>query len=455
MNKGAELHLEIEGLAYGGMGVAKPDGFVVFVKDAVPGDRVRARVIKKTRDHAEAVIEALEVPSPLRIEPPCPIFATCGGCTWQNLTYEEQLRWKRKQLLETLVHLGGLKAQPEVPPMVASPRIWAYRNKMEFSFGADAEGRTILGFHAPGSFARVFEVERCLIHPEPFDALLSALTAYAREHDLPPRDPRSRQGFLRHAVLRHSEATGRVVLALITTSGALPAAEALHERLRAVCPALQGFVWGLNDRVSDVAAIEREAMRFGDLTLEERLNGLVFHISPQSFFQTNTGAAAALYRRVVALADLSGQETVLDAYCGGGAIGLHCAGRARAVVGVDLERQAIWDARANARANGVGNATFLAAPMSDGLALAQRAARRSFSRVIIDPPRGGMDKRSLAMLIDLKAPVFVYVSCNPSTLARDLRTLIAAGYTLDAIETVDMFPHTYHIEAVARLRLTS
>lgn len=445
--------LDIESLAYGGAGVAKPEGFVVFVPGAVPGDRVRARIIRKKKNHAEARIEAVERPSPDRIDAPCPIFDTCGGCSWQNLSYEDQLTWKQRQVEDTLRHLGGLTELPELRRILPSPQIWNYRNKMEFSFGEGPANETILGFHLPGRYDRIFEVPACLIHPRPFDTLLHELTAFVREHKLEAHDQRQHRGLLRHAIMRHSRLTDSVVLVLVTYKGELPDPAGLTRRLREACPQLQGFTWGINPGLADVATVETVKYEWGNLKLEEELNGLSFGISPLSFFQTNPTAAEVLYRSAVEMADLGPGDRVLDAYCGTGSIALHCARQAGSVVGVEISLDAIRDARINARKNDIENATFISAPMRDGLKLAGEAAGGTFTRVIIDPPRGGMDKRSLAGLIDLRAPVFVYVSCNPATLSRDLQTLVEAGYQIDEVQPVDMFPHTYHIEVVVRLSL--
>lgn len=450
LKKQSLVSLDIVDVAYGGYGVAKPDGFVVFVEGAAPGDRVLARIIKKTKNHANAIVEEIETPSDRRIEAPCPIFDHCGGCTWQELPYEDQLHWKHKQVVDTLEHLAKLEL-PEVAPMIASPGIWNYRNKMEFTFGTDGQGRPILGFHVPRRYDRIFEVQRCLIHPEPFDTLLSELTLYAREQGLTSYDPKTHRGFARHAVMRSSDTTGEIMLILITSTGSLPEPERLALRLKDRCPALKGFIWGVNDRVADVAVIEDEKYRWGDPTLTETINGLSFSISPMSFFQTNTAAAELLYQVVIEMAESARIDCVLDAYCGAGAIALHLASRARRVVGIDISRDSIWDARLNARNNSIENSTFLAGSIDDGLRLVRGAMNDHFSTVVIDPPRGGMDKRSLSRLIGLQAPSFIYVSCNPATLARDLQTICDGGYRITAIQPVDMFPHTFHIEVVVRL----
>ncbi len=451
IKKNTVLTLEVEDLAFGGMGVAKPDGFVVFVEGAVPGDRVKARIFKKSKNHATARLEEIESPSPDRIIPECPIFDVCGGCTWQQLRYEDQLKWKSRHVADTLSRLGGLDPLPEIRPIIASPEVWNYRNKMEYSFGADDTGKVILGFHRPGRFDSIFEVPACLIHPKPFDELLAAITEWAREESLDAYDPRRHEGLLRHAVMRHSKTTGGVVLTLITSSDKLKDPEALTARLRERCSSLQGLIWGVNPGLADVATLAEEKFRWGDPVLVEELNGLSYRISPAAFFQTNSRGAELLYRHVVDLAELHSHDLVLDAYCGAGTIATHCASRVRHVAGIEIVRDAIWDARVNAKNNGIRNTTFLVGTIAIMLPLAVSSIGK-FSRVIIDPPRGGMDKKSLARLIDVGAQVFVYVSCNPSTFARDVVTLGAAGYQLEVVQPVDMFPHTPHIELVARFR---
>jgi 23S rRNA (uracil1939-C5)-methyltransferase len=451
--KNDTIQVEIDDLAYGGLGVGRLEGFVVFVEQALPGEIVTARIVKKKKNHAQAVIESIDRPSEHRVaEPPCPVFGACGGCAWQNFAYEQQTVWKQKQVADTLKHIGGLDSF-ELRPIVASPRPWRYRNKMEFTFGLDDDGRQMLGFHRRGRFDQLLPIDACLIQPEPSDAILRLLTRYARERNLTVYDPRTHDGFLRQAVLRHSFTTGETILTLLTTRGDLPDRDGLAGRLAAEVPGFKGMLWGLNEGLADVARIDEELWRRGAPELIETVNGLTFAISPQSFFQTNTAAAELLYRHTAALADLGPADRLLDAYCGTGAIALHCARNGGRVVGVELVTEAIWDARANARANHIENATFIAAPMAQGLELAQRAAGGVFTHVIIDPPRGGMDKRSLRGLLDLRAPVFLYVSCNPATLARDLQTITEAGYKLDVVQPVDMFPHTFHIETIVRLRL--
>lgn len=458
LSRNSVVTLEIEKLAYGGAGLARVDGYVVFVKHAVPGDVVRVRVVKSKQSHAEAVVEELERPSPDRVEPPCELFGTCGGCVWQQYDYARQIEWKRLQIDEAIAHIAKNHDSYELAPIIASPELFHYRNKMEFSFGLDDAGQVVLGFHYPGRWDRILEVRKCWLHPAPFDELLRILQDWAREYKLTTYDQRTHEGFLRFAIVRHSATTGRIMLILITHEGDLPDREGLARRIQQAVPEVCGIMWGVSTRMADIAYVGEERWRWGTPELTETVNGLTFKLAPQSFFQVNTAGAELLYARTVEMAGFEPGDRVLDAYCGTGTIALHCARRLAEldgdgrVIGVELIREAIWNARENARANGIRNATFIAAPMREGLQLARRAAGRAFTHVIIDPPRGGMDKRSMNGLVQLGAPTFIYVSCNPATLGRDLVTLSEAGYRVEQVQPIDLFPHTYHVETIVRLR---
>lgn len=448
--KHGEIELDILDLAYGGKGVAKVDNFVVFVAGAVPGDRVRARIVKRQKNHAEA--ETVEVlrPSPDRVAAPCPLFGRCGGCSWQNLPYSVQLAHKHKQAEEALAHLG--KVRPEtILPIVPSPAEWRYRNKMDFTFGTNDRGETVLGFHRPGMFWQIVEVSACLLQPEPLDRLLAALTGWVKRKGLTAYRQKTHSGFLRHFILRHSVASGEVVAVLLTNAGELPDKEEMIDELRAACPELKGFVWGRHTSMADFARMEEEVWRWGEPWTFEKLEGLSFRVSPLSFFQVNTRAAEKLYGVVRdLLGEDAGSARLLDAYCGTGSIGLFCAGKVGEIVGVEIVRDAIWDARENAARNGVRNCTFIAGDMREALDLALKTSPLPFDRVIMDPPRGGMDKRALKGLLEIGAPVLIYVSCNPATLARDLLAITDAGYRPVVMQPVDLFPQTYHIEIVVR-----
>jgi len=485
--KSSTIELLIDSLAYGGRGVGRVGngggkgasgggsgggtgakgagsggGLTVFVDGAVaPGETVRAVVRKRKSNFAEAQLLEIVRPSSARVEPPCPLFGTCGGCSWQHLALETQLDAKQRIVRESLEHVGGLK-NVEVRPIVPSPESFRYRNKMDFTFGRGENGQAVIGFHEPGDWMRVLEVPRCWLHPEAFDLILGAATAWARERNLEPYDPKEHSGFLRHLVLRHSQASGGVVAMLLTAKAEIPGAktpkagfDTLVETLRAACPALQGVVWGLNPGLADIARNERTLATWGDPILVERLGALEFRISPTSFFQTNTRAAERLYEVAREALELDGRQRLLDAYCGTGTIGLFCAARCQEVWGIEIVREAVWDARENAARNGIGHAKFLVGDLKRALPLLSQSNRGAgaFDRLVVDPPRAGMEKKALRLLLDLRAPILVYVSCNPATLGRDLQSIAEGGYEVEWVTPVDMFPQTFHVESVARCRL--
>ena len=429
----------------------------VFIERTLPGDLVRARVVKRKQQYAEArVMEMLE-PSPMRQAAPCPAFGACGGCKWQDYPYEEQLRVKQSHVAEALRHIARQR-ELTIREILPSPEPWNYRNKMEFSFGALAQGGFTVGLHRAGSFQQIVGIDECHIQAA---ALNEALPWFreelnreaAREGDnFRPYDPRDHSGFLRHLIFRHSHTTGDFLVALLTAGGAWDGVGDFALRLMERFPACRGFLWGINDGVGDVARLERTVFQTGGDFIEERLGDKVFRVSTFSFFQTNTLAAHVLYDVVKDFAELTGAESVLDAYCGTGTIGVYLADAAARVVGIELVTEAVWDARHNAQANGADNCTFLAGDMRQILQQLPQLVGGRFDRVIVDPPRGGMDKHALKLLIGIGAPLMVYVSCNPATLARDVTVLAEAGYEVEDVQPVDMFPHTFHVESVLKLR---
>lgn len=460
LQKNAVVELDVKDLAFGGRGVARIDNYVVFVDGALPQEKVKARIVRAKAAFAEAVVEEVLVASPSRIAPPCPLFGTCGGCKLQNLDYAEQLRQKEKQIAEIFAHLAGIELG-ELRSIIASPDVWRYRNKMELAFGAAADGSLTIGFHTPGDFRSILDVPACLLQPEIFDKIvafwrehLDALHQRVPERFL-PYNPVTHQGFFRHLVLRHSRTSGEVLVAILTHEGHWPEFPSLAEEFCRQFPQCQGLVWGINRGVSDVARLEEKRHQVGRGWVEEQLGDRIYRVSTFSFFQTNTRAAKILYDVIKEFAELSGRERVLDAYCGTGSIGIYLADQAREVVGVELVREAVWDARHNARRNGLTNCTFLAGEMRDVLPTLGATLGANFDRLIVDPPRGGMDKRSLKLLIALNAPLIIYVSCNPATLARDAATLANAGYVPEVAQPVDLFPHTHHVECVVKFRKRS
>jgi 23S rRNA (uracil1939-C5)-methyltransferase len=449
LEKSSRVELTIENLAYGGKGVARLGGFVVFVDGAVPGDRVAARIVRKKSDFAEAVIEEVIEPSPHRVEPPCPLFGACGGCSALHLAYEEQLNQKANQVREALARIGR-QSDLQIAPIRPSPVIHRYRNKMDFTFGTNSDGQLAIGLHRRGEYAGIVDVERCWLQPERFDRAVAVVRDFARRSSLPAYSQRTHKGFWRHLILRHSVAEDRILIVLITTPGELAGLDRLVEELAAAAARPAGLVWAINDSVADVAACQEVRFQWGEQVLQERVGRLQFRVSPMSFFQVNTRATEGLHDCVVEFAEPNSATTLLDAYCGTGSIGICCASQFARVIGIESVRESVWNARENAALNGLTNCTFLCGPVNRTVALARSFAGGRFGRVVVDPPRGGMDKRALAQLLDLRPNVMVYVSCNPATLARDVLAISEAGYEIERVQPFDLFPHTPHVEMVIK-----
>jgi 23S rRNA (uracil1939-C5)-methyltransferase len=443
---GDELDLRVDSLAYGGNGVARLDGFVVFVRRGLPGDLVRARVTKVKRSHAEATaVEVLES-GPGRVEAPCDHFPACGGCRFQDLAYEAQLAAKEAQVRDALVRLGGIP-DPPLEPALPADAIFHYRNKLEYSFAPAPAGLT-LGFHRAGRWDEVLDIRECWLTTELGNAVRDATRAWAREHALAAYDQATQTGFLRHLVVREGRNTGQAMVVLVTAPGTLPE----ESFIRAVTrfPEVRSVYWGINDRPAEVTNVPTRLL-FGEEAIEEELCGLRFRIRPNAFLQTNTSMAERLYGLAVEYAGLSGRETVYDLYSGTGTIGLVLARQALTVWGIEASEESVACAIENAAQNGITNAAFFAGDVGRSIEeLRERSGTPDV--VVVDPPRAGLSGKALRRIGDLEAPRVVYVSCNPTTFAANAKELRTGwGYRLERARPVDMFPHTPHVETVALL----
>ncbi len=451
------LSLEVQDLALGGKAVARHDGRVVFVDRGLPGDRIEARVTRVKPAYAEARLERVTHASPDRIEAPCPHLERCGGCRFQELRYERQLEAKQRQVRDALERLGGLAA-PEIRAIVGAPEPFHYRNKMEFSFAPDASGAPVLGLHDRGAFDRVFALETCLL-PSPLTVELVRLTQrFAIEHQWRAYHPRSHQGDVRFLTVRHLPHTGQCAVHLVTAGGEIPALEEWARAVAAASTAVKTVTLVVNRSRANVALGEEERVLVGDGVILERLLGLEFEVSANAFLQTNSRQAEALYREALSAARLGGGECVLDLYCGTGTLTLLFARAAREAFGVESVPDAVALARRNAARNGIANARFVEGEARAVLRAWARGERGDAPRpdvVVVDPPRAGLHPRVVARVAELTPARVVYVSCNPATLARDLKDFAAAGYTLAEVAPFDLFPHTPHIECVARLERAS
>ncbi|MCK9248210.1 MAG: 23S rRNA (uracil(1939)-C(5))-methyltransferase RlmD [Solirubrobacteraceae bacterium] len=444
--RGEVVELRVDDFAHGGNGVARtPEGWVVFVRGGIPGDRVRARITKRKRDYGEALVVELLDASPDRIDP----VADHPGAPWQVITYEHQLRIKQAQVEDAMRRLGG-HADVEIEEIVPAEERWRYRNKLEYSFGAGPDGTLLCGFHAAGSWETIVHVEDCLLATERGNAIRRAVHAWCAQEGLSAYDRRTNEGFLRNLVVREGIRTGEAQVRLVTSPGEFDVdrlASHLHEALD---QPLTGVLWTRIDSVGETTYGGDTEVVAGDPYLHEEMSDLRLRISPEGFFQTNTVMAERLYALAQEYAGLEGWERLFDLYCGSGSVGLSMASRVGELVGVEIVEDSIQDALHNAAINDVRNARFMAADARIGLPDAvERAGRPDV--LVVDPPRAGLGPRVCRRIAEAAPRRIVYVSCNPTTLAPDAARLVEAGYVLRRVRPVDLFPQTPHVECVSVL----
>ena len=446
VRKDEEVELQVDSLAYGGNGVARLDGFVVFVRRGLPGDRVRARVTKVKRGFAEALAVDVVEPSPHRVDAPCAHYPACGGCRFQDLAYEVQATSKEEQVRDALKRIGGIAHAP-VEPIVPAASQFFYRNKLEYSFTQTPSGPA-LGFHKAGRWDEVLEVEKCWLTTDLGNAVRNTVRDWAREENLDAYDQAEHTGYLRHLVYREGRNTGQVLVVLVTAPGEKFERDYLVEVLRRF-PEVKSIHWAINDQPSEVTNLPTTLL-WGDDAIEEELLGHRFRVRPNAFLQTNTEMAEQLYALAIEYAGLTGTETVYDLYCGTGTIGLSMAREALTVWGVEVSEESVACAIENAELNGITNTAFFAGEVGDSIEeLHERAGNPDV--VVVDPPRAGLSGKALRRIARLEPARIVYVSCNPTTLAGNAKDLVGEhGYRLERARPVDMFPHTPHIETVAR-----
>jgi 23S rRNA (uracil1939-C5)-methyltransferase len=447
-NRGDEADVVIESLATGGRGVARMDGYVVFVDRALPGDRVRVRIRNAKRRFGEAEVVDLLAPGPDRIDPPCPYVGACGGCRWQALAYPAQVREKEQQVRDALARIAHL---PDVPvaDLIGAERTFGYRNKVEFTF-SEADGAARLGFHRAGRWDEVLPVDRCLLVEDPVNATKDAVERWAAMTDLRAYHQRLHEGELRNLVVRYSQRTGQVLAVLVTTDTDLPLRANLIDELQEAVPGLVGVLQARNAGVAETSAGHPTELLHGRDWFEEEVLGQTLRVPWNGFLQTNTEMCETLYRIAIEEAGLRGDEVVWDLYSGIGSIGLALARDAGRVIGVEVVPEAVEQATVNALMNGIDNAEFVVGDVGRTLAPLREDGVPAPGVVVIDPPRAGLHPRAVRGVIELAPARIVYVSCNPTTMAGNAQAFVEAGYRLEIVRPVDMFPHTPHVECVAR-----
>ena len=454
-------NVTIEAVAAEGNALAHVDGMVVFVPLAVPGDVVDIHVFRKKKNYMEGRVVRLVSPSPRRQEPLCPHFGVCGGCKWQILPYEMQLEAKRQQVEDQLVRIGHLEV-PEIRPTLPSERIYEYRNKLEYSASAkrwilagenpDAvppEDRPGLGFHVGKFFDKVLDIQQCRLQKEPSNAIRLFIKRFLIEHGCSFYDIRENSGWFRGVFVRTTE-KGEVMLILCFGYEDKPQRVALLDALLEQFPEIVSMYYVINAKVNDSISDQHCILYKGQDAIYEQMEGLRFRIGPKSFYQTNTAQAQRLYETARDFAALTGSETVYDLYTGTGTIAQFVSRKAAKVIGIEYVPEAIEDAKANAAANGIDNCEFFAGDMKDVLNAGFIAAHGHPDVIILDPPRAGIHPDVAKVILDAAPDRMVYVSCNPASQARDL-AILCQDYEITAVQPVDMFPHTQHVENVCAL----
>ena len=460
IKKGLEPELKIESLAYGGMGLAKIDNFVIFVKNAIPGQIVKAFIYKKKKGYAEARVTSVIKESPNAIEVKCNHYWICSKL--QSLSYKEQLKEKEKQVEEAFQRIGGF-IDFKLNEIKGADPVYNYRNKMEFTFSPNSwvlesepkgvDSSFALGLHIPGRFDKILNIEECHIQPEIGNKILSVAQEICLKHpDLKPYNPKTNVGFLRHLMLRFGANTDQLMVNIVTAYDDINKLSPLIDRLLDEISEITSMVNNVNTRKADVAYGEFENLIFGNPYIEEKIGELTFEISANSFFQTNTYQGETLYSEVVKAAGLTGKEVVYDLYCGTGSIALYLAKNAKEVYGFEVIRSSLENAEKNSVINNIDNVHFLKANLDTFFKTGQLPRKVPKPDVIVvDPPRAGMHPDMSGYLHKLKAKKIIYVSCNPTTQARDAQILTENGYKIKNSVMVDMFPHTPHIETVMLL----
>ena len=466
MKKGSILTLDIEKFADKGKSLTRIDGYVVFVPGAVPGDRVKARVYRKRKKFAEAALLEVLEPSPLRTEPKCSYFGTCGGCKWQQVNYQAQLDAKTQSVLESFVHAGG-RPDVKVHPALGAKDTFYYRNKMEFSFsagrwltpeeissGEDFNTSFALGLHVPGNFAKVLDLHECHLQSEWSASFVNAVREFALQHEWTAWHPRKHTGYLRHLVIRQASNTDDVMVNLVTSHHDEDRMEQFAAWIKETAPGVTTFINTINSGVAQTAFGEAAHTVFGPGVIHDKIGDHTFEIASNAFFQTNTRQAETLYRIAAEYAEFTPEDLVYDLYSGAGTISLYVAPNVKHVVGVELVEEAVQNARRNADANGISNVTFETGDMMT-LFNDEFIARHGKPDVlIVDPPRAGLHPKVVRQIGELAPERFIYISCNPHSQAKDL-SYLTDTFDVVQVQPVDLFPHTHHIESVAQLKLRS
>ena len=449
MKKDDMLEITIEDISSDGSGVGKADGFALFVKDTIPGDQVKVKIMKMKKRYGYARLMEILVPSPDRIQAPCPVARQCGGCQIQQMSYERQLTFKENKVCNNLRRLGGLDLSAmEVEPICGMEEPFHYRNKAQFPIGRDKNGKIIAGFYAGRTHSIIANTD-CLLGAEENEAILNEVISWMEVCKVDPYDEKTGKGLVRHVLIRKGFTTKELMVCLVINGRKIPQVEKLVDRLQKI-EGMTAIMANVNTEQTNVILGKEIQPIWGQDYIEDYIGNVKYRISPLSFYQVNPVQTEKLYGKALEYAELTGKETVWDLYCGIGTIGLTAADHAKQVVGVEVNREAVHDAIGNAKHNGVKNARFFAADATRWIGEAAAAGERA-DVIFMDPPREGSTPQFIESVARMAPKRVVYVSCNPVTLARDLELLTRKGYKVESSTPVDMFPHSEHIEVVCSM----
>ena len=457
--KGTEIVVTIDSLAFGGKGLARYNNIVVFVKNGIPGQELKVLIIKKSKNYFEAKILEIISESPYYQEPPCNHFDYCGGCTFQNLDYQIQIQEKLNQVKDVFSRIGN-QTDFIINPIKACDNIYEYRNKMEFTFSnrrwilksepENVKSDFALGLHLPGRYDKILNIDKCYIQKDTANDILNIVKKYSS--DMEPYDILAHKGFLRNLMIRHANNTNEIMVNIVTAYEDTKTLKPLAEKIVEQVSNVKSIVNNITSRKSGVSTGEHEINLYGKNFIQERLNGLTFNISANSFFQTNTKQTENLYSMIIEEANLTGNEIVYDLYCGTGTIGISMAPYAKLVYGFEINESAINDATVNAKINNIKNIKFFKGDLQNIFRVNLDTERiEKPDIIIIDPPRAGMHKKTILDIINKNSKKIIYISCNPGTQARDIKELSNYDYKLKSLSPLDMFPHTPHVENIAIL----
>ena len=451
MKKDDLLQVQIEDIGSDGQGIGKVDGVTIFVKDAIIGDLVEAKVMKMKKTYGFARLMKVLQPSPYRVTPKCPVAKQCGGCQIQEMDYTEQLVFKENKVKNNLMRIGGFaKEQIPMEPIVGMDDPWRYRNKAQFPVGRDKQGNIVAGFYA-GRTHSIISNRNCFLGVEENKEILDCVIAHMEQYDIEPYDEVSGKGLVRHILIRYGFTTKEIMVCLVCNGAQIPYSEILCETLSHI-PGMTSISLNINREKTNVILGNKVKTLWGRSYIEDYIGNVKYQISPLSFFQVNPVQTEKLYGLALEYADLKGEETVWDLYCGIGTISLFLAQKAKQVYGVEIIPQAIDDAKNNARINDISNAEFYVGKSEEILPQKYREEEISADVIVVDPPRKGCDEALLSTILQIAPKKVVYVSCDSATLARDLKFLCSRGYTLERCRAVDQFPMSVHVETVCCLQ---